>query len=46
MDNGTPVQAAGSAVPFALGFAGAVPLTLLQRTARRRLKARRTRRKG
>jgi signal peptidase I len=45
MDNGTPVQAAGSALPLALGFAGALPLTLLQRTARRRLKARRTRRK-
>jgi signal peptidase I len=46
MDNGTPVQAAGSALPLTLGFVGAVPLTLLQRTARRRLKARRTRRKG
>ncbi len=46
MDNGTPVQAAGSALPLTLGFAGAVPLTLLQRTARRRLKDRRARRKA
>ena len=46
MDNGTPVQEAGSALPLALGFAGAVPLTLLQRTARRRLKSRRDRRKA
>ena len=44
MDNGTPVQAAGSALPLALGFAGAVPLTWLQRPARRRLKSRRSRR--
>jgi signal peptidase I len=46
MDNGTPIQAAGSALPFTLGFAGAIPLTLLQRTARRRLKDRRSRRKA
>jgi signal peptidase I len=46
MDNGTPVQAAGSALPLTLGLAGAIPLTLLQRTARRRLKARRSRRKA
>jgi signal peptidase I len=44
MDNGTPIQSAGSALPLGLGFAGAVPLTLLQRTARRRLKFRRSRR--
>jgi signal peptidase I len=44
MDNGTPIQSAGSALPLGLGFAGAVPLTLLQRTARRRLKSRRSRR--
>jgi signal peptidase I len=43
MDNGTPIQAAGSALPLTLGFAGAIPLTLLQRTARRRLKSRRKR---
>ena len=46
MDNGTPVQAAGSALPLTLGFAGAIPLTLLQRTARRRLKSRRDRRRS
>jgi signal peptidase I len=46
MDNGTPVQAAGSALPFTLGLVGAIPLTLLQRTARRRLKSRRSRRKA
>jgi signal peptidase I len=42
MDNGTPIQSAGSALPLGLGFLGAVPLTLLQRTARRRLKSRRS----
>jgi signal peptidase I len=46
MDNGTPVQAAGSALPLGLGFLGAVPVTLLQRTARRRLKSRRSRPKA
>jgi signal peptidase I len=46
MDNGTPIQAAGSALPLGLGFLGAVPLTLLQRTARRRLKSRRSRRQA
>jgi signal peptidase I len=45
MDNGTPIQAAGSALPLSLGLVGAIPLTLLQRTARRRLKSRRARRK-
>jgi signal peptidase I len=45
MDNGTPIQAAGSALPLGIGFLGAVPITLLQRTARRRLKSRRDRRK-
>ncbi len=44
MGNGTPIQAAGSALPLGLGFLGAVPVTLLQRTARRRLKSRRHRR--
>jgi signal peptidase I len=43
MDNGTQIQAAGSALPLTLGFAGAIPLALLQRTARRRLKSRRSR---
>jgi signal peptidase I len=46
MDNGTPIQQAGSALPLGLGFLGAVPLTLLQRTARRRLRSRRDRRKA
>jgi signal peptidase I len=46
MDNGTPIQSAGSALPLGLGFLGAVPLTLLQRTTRRRLKSRRSRRKA
>jgi signal peptidase I len=45
MDNGTPVRSAGSALPLALGFAGAVPLTWLQRGARRRLSAYRRRRR-
>ena len=47
MDNGTPLRSAGavgSALPLALGFAGAVPLTWLQRRARRRLTTRRNRR--
>jgi signal peptidase I len=46
MDNGTPVRATASALPLTLGFAGAVPLTWLQLTVRRRLSARRTRRRG
>jgi signal peptidase I len=46
MNNGTPIQAAGSALPLTLGVVGAIPLTLLQRTARRRLKSRRSRRKA
>src|SRR5215475_978516 len=46
MDNGTPLRATASALPLALGFAGAVPLTWLQLTVRRRLSARRTRRRG
>jgi len=45
MDNGTPIQAAGSALPLTLGFVGAIPLTLLQRTARRRLKSRHDKRR-
>jgi len=43
MDNGTPIRQAGSALPLALGFAGAVPLTWLQRTIRLRRKNRRSR---
>jgi signal peptidase I len=45
MDNGTPLQSSTSALPLALGFAGAVPLTWLQRSARRRLRARKARRR-
>lgn len=44
MDNGTPLRAAGTALPLGLGFAGAIPLTLLQRSVRRRLSRRRARR--
>jgi signal peptidase I len=46
MDNGTPLRESASALPLALGFAGAVPLTWLQRRARRRLFARRRRRRA
>src|SRR5215472_6601310 len=44
MSNGTPLQSSSSPLPLALGFAFAVPLTWLQRTARRRLSTRRSRR--
>ena len=47
MDNGTALRPAGpvaSALPLALGFTGAVPLTWLQHRARRRISARRKRR--
>jgi signal peptidase I len=44
MDNGVPLQAAGTALPLGLGFAGAIPLTALQAVARRRLSARCARR--
>jgi signal peptidase I len=44
LDNGTPLRSATSALPLALGFVGAVPVTWLQRKARRRLKSRRTKR--
>jgi signal peptidase I len=43
LDNGTPVRTTTSPIPLALGFVGAVPLTWLQRKARRRLKSRRSR---
>jgi signal peptidase I len=46
MDNGTPVRESASALPLVIGFAGAVPLTWLQRRARRRLFARRRRRRA
>jgi signal peptidase I len=45
MNNGTPLQQSTSALPLALGFAGAVPLTWFQRSARRRLRARKARRR-
>jgi signal peptidase I len=38
MDNGTPIQQTGSPIPLILGFAGAVPLTWLQRKTRPRLR--------
>jgi signal peptidase I len=37
--NGTPIRPASSPLPLALGFAGAVPLTWLQRRLRRRSRA-------
>jgi len=46
MDTGAPIQQAGSALPLALGFAGAVPLTVVQAVTRRRLAARRSRRRA
>jgi signal peptidase I len=49
MDNGTPLRQGGAVaagLPLALGFTGAVPLTWLQHSARRRLSARRKRRQG
>jgi signal peptidase I len=36
LDNGTPLRSAASPLPLALGFAGAVPLTWLQRRVRTR----------
>jgi signal peptidase I len=44
MDNGTPIKQAASPLPLALGFAGAIPVTWLQRKARGRLRARGARR--
>lgn len=41
LGNGTQVRPATSPLPLALGFAGAVPLTWLQRKARHRLRDRR-----
>lgn len=46
MAGGAPLQASWTVLPLALGFGGAVPLTLLQRSARRRLSARRSRRRA
>ncbi|MGH3251439.1 MAG: signal peptidase I [Trebonia sp.] len=44
LDNGTPISPATSPLPLALGFIGAVPVTWLQRRARRRLRSRRAKR--
>lgn len=41
LDNGVPARPATSPLPLALGFAGAVPVTWLQRRARIRRRARR-----
>jgi signal peptidase I len=49
MDNGTALRPGGpvaAALPLALGFTGAVPLTWLQHRARRRFSARRKRPQG
>ena len=40
MANGTPIRQAATPLPLALGFAGALPLTWLQRKARRSLATR------
>jgi len=40
LDNGTPVRPAGSPLPLALGFVGAVPVTWLQRRLRTRRRSR------
>jgi signal peptidase I len=44
LDNGTPVRQTASPLPLALGFVGAVPITWLQRRARTRRRARRSKR--
>jgi signal peptidase I len=46
LENGTPIRPANSPLPLALGFVGAVPLTWLQRKARRRLTSRRRSRRA
>ncbi|MBO0801989.1 MAG: signal peptidase I [Nocardiopsaceae bacterium] len=43
MNDGTALQASWTPLPLAIGFAGAIPLTLLQRSARRRLSRRASR---
>ena len=45
LDNGTPVRSAVSPLPLVFGFAGAVPLTYLQRRIRLRRKRRRAARR-
>ena len=44
LDNGTPIRQTASPLPLALGFIGAVPITWLQRKARTRRRARRSKR--
>ncbi|MGH3167103.1 MAG: signal peptidase I, partial [Trebonia sp.] len=46
LDNGVPIKESGTALPFGLGFAGAVPLTVIQAIVRRRVSARRSRRRS
>jgi signal peptidase I len=46
LGNGTPIRPASSPLPLALGFAGAVPLTWLQRRVRLRRRNRRSRLPG
>jgi signal peptidase I len=42
LDEGTPLRSAGSPLPLALGFVGAVPLTWLQRKVRTRRRSRKS----
>jgi signal peptidase I len=44
LDNGTPIRQTASPFPLALGLIGAVPITWLQRKARTRRRARRSKR--
>jgi signal peptidase I len=46
LDNDTPIRPATSPLPLALGFAGAIPVTWLQRRVRNRRKSRRSRRES
>jgi signal peptidase I len=46
LNDGVPIRQTGTALPLALGFAGAVPLTVLQAFLRRRISARRSRRRA
>jgi signal peptidase I len=46
LEGGVPIRQTGTALPLTLGFAGAVPLTVLQAFVRRRVSARRSRRRG
>jgi signal peptidase I len=42
LDEGTPLRSAGSPLPLALGFVGAVPITWLQRKVRTRRRSRKS----